>query len=54
MENTVIIITQILLLTGIVFISIYVKQLPKMIQEKTLKKIQHSLNERSPKPNYKL
>lgn len=46
MENTIIFIIQIVLLIGIIFISVYIKQLPKTIQEKTLKKFQHSLDEK--------
>jgi hypothetical protein len=46
MNNEIILITQIVLFIGISFVFIYLRQLPKTFQEKTLKKFQHSLNEK--------
>lgn len=46
METSIILVIQIILLIGITFISVYVKQLPRTLQEKTLKKFQHSLDEK--------
>lgn len=46
MSNEINLVIQILLFIGIIFITIYIRQLPKTFQEKTLKRFQYSLNEK--------
>ena len=46
MENTILLIGQIVLFVIVTFTLIYIKQLPKTFQEKALKYFQHSLNEK--------